>query len=331
MRKFVIVLVIIVAALIGFIALGPYYILEEGKQALVFRFGAVVNSADSAGIHFKTPMVDTIQIFDKKILTWDGKPKNVTTKDNEQIFINTTARWKIVDLKKFYNELKSLEGAYRNLDQIIESSIQTVISKNKLIEVVRNSNTIQTIGVDDIEILNEIDTAEESSKIDIEKITRLTSSKKEYETISKGRTVLAQEMFEAVQAKAIENGIEIVDIVILKVRYSKELQETVFKAMVKERNQQAAAFRSFGQGEKQKLQDQLESDRRAILSGAYKTAEEIKGKADAEAAKIFASALRKDPDFFIFWRTLESYRKTLPKFNKTLTTDLDYFRYLYRQ
>lgn len=99
--------------------------------------------------------------------------------------------------------------------------------------------------------------------------------------------------------------------------------------MIKERSQIAQAFRSFGEGKKAEWEGKLENERRSLLSAAYEKAEKIKGTADAEATRIYAQAYSKDPEFFEFWRSIESYKTTLPKFNKTLSTDMDYFRYLY--
>jgi membrane protease subunit HflC len=99
--------------------------------------------------------------------------------------------------------------------------------------------------------------------------------------------------------------------------------------MIKERNQIAQAFRSYGEGQKAEILGKLENDKRSILSEAYTISETTKGKADALAADIYAESYGRDPSFFDFWRAIESYRQTLPNFNKTLSTDMDYFRYLY--
>ena len=99
--------------------------------------------------------------------------------------------------------------------------------------------------------------------------------------------------------------------------------------MIKERNQIAQAFRSYGEGQKAKILGKLENDKRSILSEAYTVSETTKGKADATAAKIYSDAYGRDASFYDFWRAIESYRQTLPNFNKTLSTDMDYFKYLY--
>ena len=98
--------------------------------------------------------------------------------------------------------------------------------------------------------------------------------------------------------------------------------------MIKERNQIAEAFRSDGEGKKASWIGEMNKELLTIKSGAYKTAEQIKGEADAKAAAIYASAYNRDPEFYAFWKSLESYRELLPKFNKTLTTNPEYFNYL---
>ena len=73
----------------------------------------------------------------------------------------------------------------------------------------------------------------------------------------------------------------------------------------------------------------MENEKRTILSDAYRQAEIIRGTADAEAARLYADAYNRNQPFFNFWRAVESYRVTLPIFEKTLSTDMEYFRFLF--
>jgi membrane protease subunit HflC len=150
-----------------------------------------------------------------------------------------------------------------------------------------------------------------------------------YDKIDKGRSVLFAEMLDAVKPIVPQYGIEVIDIIPRQIKYSDELTESVYNRMIKERNQIAQAFRSYGEGQKATILGKLENDKRRILSEAYTTAETTKGKADATAAKIYADSYGRDPSFFDYWRAIESYRQTLPNFSKTLSTDMDYFKYLY--
>jgi membrane protease subunit HflC len=126
-----------------------------------------------------------------------------------------------------------------------------------------------------------------------------------------------------------EYGIELIDVVTRQIRYSNELTQSVYARMIRERNQIAQYFRSQGEGRKAEWLGKMDNEKRSLLSAAYSQAETIRGTADAEAARIYADAYNRDRTFFEFWRAIESYRTTMPKFEKTLTTDMEYFRYLY--
>jgi membrane protease subunit HflC len=99
--------------------------------------------------------------------------------------------------------------------------------------------------------------------------------------------------------------------------------------MIAERNRIAQAFRSDGEGQKARWMGQMQRELNKIQSEAYETSQNIKGRADATAANIYAAAYRQDAEFYRFWKSIESYRQILPKFRKTLTTEPDYFDYLY--
>lgn len=91
----------------------------------------------------------------------------------------------------------------------------------------------------------------------------------------------------------------------------------------------AQAYRSNGEGKKAEWLGKLENKKQTISSEAYKRAEEIRGVADAEAARIYAEAYNKDAEFYAFWKSMESYKKTLKNNNATYSTSMDYFDYLY--
>jgi membrane protease subunit HflC len=99
--------------------------------------------------------------------------------------------------------------------------------------------------------------------------------------------------------------------------------------MITERKQIAEAYRSYGEGQRKELEGKMERETKTLLSEAYTKAEKIKGEADGKAARIYADAYSADPEFYQFWKSIESYKVTLPQFQKTMTTDMDYFKYLY--
>ena len=83
--------VLIAAALI----LNPLYVVSEGEQAIVIRFGEIVASARDAGLHAKMPFIDSVITYPKKIMSLDGDSQRIPTKENQFIIVDTTSRWRI--------------------------------------------------------------------------------------------------------------------------------------------------------------------------------------------------------------------------------------------
>lgn len=317
MKKFLIALVVVIALFVIFMMMGPFYIIDEGSQAVVTRFGKIVDSHTEAGLYFKMPFIDQITVYPKRILSLDGEAYRIPTKENQFIILDATSRWKISDPEKFYQSLTTLDNAYNRLADIVDSATRTIIAQNRFIEVVRSSNLINENVVAEINL-------EDSDEIESLINARTTS-----DVVTKGRRQLSFEMLEEARKMTSEYGIELIDILPRQIKYSDEMTESVYNRMIKERNQVAEAYRSKGEGDKAEWLGKLEKDKLTIESEAYKKAEEIKGQADAEAAAIYAEAYDVDPEFYTFWKSLESYKQTISKFDTTFTTDMDYFDYLY--
>lgn len=322
MKKLVTTLVILLVLLIVFLLLGPFFVLQEGEIAVVTRFGRIVNTHTDAGLKIKVPLVDTIVKYPKKIMSWDGDAQRIPTKENQFIWVDTTARWRIVDPALFYQSVNSLPNAILRLNDVIDSTIRTVISENFLNEAVRNSNKINNMRVE--EQVQNVESLE-----DAEQLRNLTKTETQQESINIGREGLSQQMLAMASRFTTEFGIEVIDIVIRQIRYSDDLTQSVYQRMIKERNQIAEAYRSYGEGQQARWIGKTENDKKNILSQAYAKAEQVKGVADARATQIYAESYEADPGFFTLWRTLESYRKTIPNLNKVFSTDMEYFDVLY--
>ncbi|WP_319417397.1 protease modulator HflC [Marispirochaeta aestuarii] len=332
MKRLATVLIVVAVLLVVFVALGPFYILTEGEQAVVTRFGAIVSTARDAGLKFKMPVIDTVVKYPKKVLSWDGDAQRLPTAENQFIWVDATARWQITDPTLFYESVTSMNQAFARLDEVIDSSIRTVIADNPLFEAVRNSNVINEIDRSEVvRVVAETKEGVEAEALPDEDSPAIIDANKTYPAVNKGRNMLSEEMLDAAAQVTPQYGIELIDIVIRQIRYSDDLTESVYNRMIAERNQKAQEFRSRGEGQKAFWLGKLDNEKRTILSRAYTEAETVKGNADRQAAQIYADAYSADEEFAIFWRSLESYRNTMNKFNKTLTTDMEYFRYLYDQ
>ena len=326
MKKGVTVGVVILFLVIVFLMLGPLWVLQEGEQAVLLQFGRIVASHQDAGLKLKTPVIDRVVKFPKKILSWDGAAQRIPTEENQFIWVDTTARWRIDDPQLFYESVTSTTQAASRLDDIIDSEVRKTISRNPLTEAVRNSDVIN-----EIERRNVFATVGADSEIDdsviVDTFTQVT-----YPGINKGRTELSDEVLTEASRLLIQQfGIELIDVVIRQIKYSDDLTESVFNRMIADRQQIAQAFRSDGEGQKADWLGQRSRELNVVLSAARRRAEEIKGDADAQAANIYADAYNQDPEFYEFWKAVEAYRMVLPKFRKTLTTDSEFFKYLYNQ
>ena len=323
MKKLWTILIVIIVLLILFLLLGPFYMVNEGEQAVITRFGRIVDTETTSGLKLKMPVIDTVTKYPKMLLSWDGDAQRIPTKENQFIWVDATARWRISDPSVFYMAVKTVEGGIARLNDVLDSTIRTVISENYLNEAVRSTNRINSLEYSE-EINNEVENAE-----DAETLRSLTDTRQQQEEILIGRDGLSDMMLQEAAPMMESYGIELEDVIIRQIRYSDDLTDSVYSRMIKERSQIAEAYRAYGRGQLLSWQGKAENDKRTILSEAYAESEKIKGEADAAAADIYSRAYSADPEFFRLWTTLESYRKTLPDMPKTLSTDMAYFSYLY--
>jgi membrane protease subunit HflC len=329
MKKSLKPFIIAIAVIFGLFIAGPFYVIKEGELAVIIQLGRLVRTVSDAGLYVKIPFIDEVVRYPKKIMTWDGEANIIPTSEGQFIWVDVTARWSISDTQKFYEASQNVDEANKKLGQIINSAVRAVVGENSLQESVRNSNLL----------LERMAAGETRTTVPVspelgEDAIIGTTQTEEFQVdrpipIVKGRRQLAEEILARSRLQAPNLGIELRDVVTRQIRYSDALTDSVHKRMIRERTQIAQLYRSQGERGKQDWLGQMEGNKRRILSAGREEAQTIMGKADAEAARIYAEAYNLDPNFFNFWRAVESYRTTMPKFNKTLSTDMEYFRYLY--
>lgn len=307
------ILLALAALALVLLAGNALYTLDETEQAIITQFGEPIGAPiREAGLHVKTPFIQKVTIFDKRILEWDGDPNQIPTEDKKYIWVSTFARWHVTDPLKFYQSVNNESAAQSRLDDIIDGVTRDIITQHPLIEVVRNSNR-------EMKVIVEGDSGSVEPVADLQGV----------ETITKGRTKITDLILAKVSETVPQYGIEVIDVRIKHINYIDEVLQKVYERMISERRRIAEKYRSEGQGERAKIEGQREKDLQAITSEAYKQAQLIKGAADARAVKIYAEAYNRDPEFYSFLQTLESYRSTLNS-NSTmfLKTDSDFLKYL---
>lgn len=328
MKKTKNLIIVIVVLLVLFFLLGPFYIVKEGELAVVVRFGKIMKTNRQAGLNFKMPIIDQVTKYPKKILSWDGDAQRLPTEENQFIWVNTTARWKISNLKLFYESVGTIAQAHSRLDDVIDSSVRKIIARNLLRESIRNSNVINEIERKNVFRTQASGDASETKDISVISST-FTDIK--YDNVKKGRLTLSDEMLKEAVKVTPEYGIILIDIIIRQIKYSDDLTMSVYGRMIKERNQIAQAFRSDGEGERARWLGKMEKELLMIRSDAERRAKEKKAKADGMSLAIRNRAYNKDPEFAEYWMALVEYQKLLPKMKKILSTDFEFFKYLYKK
>jgi membrane protease subunit HflC len=300
------VVVLLIAALL--LAGGAVYVIREDQQVVITRFGEPVGDPVSTpGLHLKAPFIDRLNYFDKRFLEWDGDPNQIPTKDKRFIYVDTYARWRISDPLLFYQRLRDELQAQSRIDDILDGETRNTVARHDLIEVVRSTNREFALAVD----IERGETTEVSARIE------------------SGRGVLSRQVLEAAQQRTSDLGIEILDLRFKRIEYVEEVQQEVYARMISERKRIAEQFRSEGAGEAARINGEKDRQLKTITSEAYREAQEIKGAADAEAAGIYAAAHNRDPEFYRFQKSMETFHQAIDAETLlVLTTDGDLLKYL---
>jgi membrane protease subunit HflC len=149
------------------------------------------------------------------------------------------------------------------------------------------------------------------------------------EIVSEKRRGYLQEVTERSRVKLAEYGINLIDVRIKRADLPTEIEQAVFARMRSDRERLAAQFRAEGEEQSKQIRSTADKDVEILLADARKDAEKVRGEGDAEALEIYAEAYNQDPEFYRFWRTLESYRIALVDGTRiVLTTDSDYLKFL---
>jgi membrane protease subunit HflC len=285
MKQISILIVLIFVLVVILVAGGAFYVVNEAEQVIITQFGKPVGDpVMTPGLKVKVPFLQKANFFDKRFLEWDGAPNEVPTKDKRFLYVDTYARWRIVDPLLFFQRLRDERGAQSRLDDILDGETRTTIAQHNLIEAVRSTNREFVV----------------SSAID--------EATKE---IIAGRVALEKEVLDNAQARTEVLGIEILDFQFKRTNYADVDRPKVYERMISERKRIAEEYRSEGAGEAARISGSKDKDLKEITSEAYRQSQEIRGKADAEAADVYASAYNRDPEFYRFLKTMEVYRTTL--------------------
>jgi modulator of FtsH protease HflC len=307
MKQSLLGVAIIIVSIVGILLLNSAYIVDARQQAVITQFGEPIGAPiEQPGLHWKKPFVQTVHKFDKRILEWDGYRSEVPTRDKKFIWVDVTGRWRINNPLQFLQTMHNEQNAQSRLDDIMDGITRNYISRHNLVDVVRNSNRILEVEVE------EEDIAAESG----------------YDKIEIGRDAITRKILETARGVVSDYGIELIDLRIKRINYIQSVQQKIFERMVSERKRAAEQLRSEGEGFRAEITGKMQKDLKQITSQAYRQAQKLKGQADAEANKIYGDVYSKDPLFYGFTATLQRYPQALKNGRLVLTTDSEFLKYL---
>ena len=210
-----------------------------------------------------------------------------------------------------------LQVAQRFDDRLLEYDVapEEILSKDKKSLIV--DNYVRWRIVDPLLFLQTVQT-EPIAKTRIDDIVyselrRELGTHNMSEIITERREIIMEKVTRQSAIATKPYGIEVVDVRLKRVDLPQNNEQSIYRRMQAERIRQANKFRSEGEEESQKIKASTDKDKTIILATAYKEAEEVKGEGEAKAVDIYARAFSKDPDFYEFYRTLETYKIILDK------------------
>ena len=306
---------IILAVLIGLFTLfSSAYVVQETEQVIITQFGKLVGEpVTDAGLHFKTPFLQDVNRIDKRYLPWDGPANEMSTKKKDFLIIDTFARWRIIDPKLYFTKLRDERTARSRLDDILGSETRNAVAKHEIIEIIRTTK-------------DRVPERDESLLISDDANASIFS------VLGTGREDVEQEIRETAAPKLKKLGIELLDLRFKRINYNEIVRRQIYGSMIKEREKIAKRYRFEGDGEAARIKGEKERELAVIASEAYRTVQEIRGKADATATAIYAEAYGKTPkaaEFYAFRQTLKAYEVILDRqASLIMTTDSPLFRLL---
>jgi len=277
-------LIIVIIALLVILLSSSLYTVNETQVAIKLRLGEIVSVENKPGLKFKTPFVNNVVSFDKRIQTLDSAAESFLTVEKKNVVVDSYVKWRIVDTEKFYISTGgAMASANLRLAQNNQDALRTEFSKRTIIEVVSD-----------------------------EREAIMATVKTKLKTIAED-----------------EFGIEVIDVRIKRIELAQEVRNSVYSRMETERKSIANKFRSEGAEEAEKIQAFADKERTIILANAYRDSEKIRGEGDAISASNYAEAYSQDVDFYSFYRSLESYKKSFSDQGDilVLNPDSEFFRY----
>ena len=345
MTKFLIALIVLIIA-VAIVLPQALFTVDETQLAIVTRFGAFQTAYTQPGLKTKTPFVESVTRFDKRLLRQDAQPALLLTKDKRNLLIDAYARYRIVDPLKFFQALTSELEADSRVGDIIASELRREVALDNQSEIISDTREGIMRRVTAAANRSAVDRAEADSRpggIQDPSVTIRITERVGEDTLERAPT---QEELQALITDTAPGilegsqvayfvplrekfGIEILDVRMKRVDFSTDIAESIFARMRAERLRKASKERAEGAEQDKKIRAEVDREVQVMLETAQGTSALLRGEGEQRAIELLAEALERDPEFYAFQRSLTAYKKSLASdATLILSAESELFRYL---
>ncbi len=300
--------VFILLAIVLIVAVNSFYTVDQRVFAVKFALGKFADSKIDPGLHVKVPFINNIKKFDKRIQTYDVRPQLFTTSDSELLNVDYFIKWRIYDIEDFY--IKNTTGV-NAINKEAEGRLYAIVNQ-ALLDTFAKKTKRQVVSTERELIMKEV----------TRNMNLLSTGliKKEPDYVLK-------------EGADPGFGVEIVDVRIKRIELPDNVLRKTFERMKSDREKVAREYRARGVSEANIIQAKADKNKVILIANAQRDAQIIRGEGDATSAKIFADAYKKNAEFYAFYRSLESYKKSFKDGNDFLVLEpnSDFFSYFKNQ
>ncbi len=298
----------IIAAVVLILAANSFYTVDERVYAVKFALGKFSDSNIDSGLHLKLPFVNNVKKFDKRIQTYDVRPQFFTTADSEILNVDYYIKWKIYNIEDFY--IKNTTGI-NAIKKEAEGRLFAIVNQ-ALLDVFAKKSKRQVVSTEREQIM---------------------------QTVTKEMNLLSTGLIEKQEGFVLKDnedpgfGVEIIDVRIKRIELPEDILRKTFERMKSDREKVARQYRAEGVSEANKIQAKADKDKVIIIANAERDGQIIRGEGDAISARIFSTAYKSNSEFYAFYRSLESYKKSFSDGNDFLVLEpnSDFFSYFKNQ
>ena len=332
--------IIILVIIIIFIALQSVFTVDEKEVAIVTTFGEYKASYITPGLKTKVPFVDTVTKFDKRLQRVDVPPETILTSDKKRIRVDAYARYKIINPLLFFKTLTNETTADSRIGSIISSRLREEIAQDTQDDLISERRD---------SVMKYVTTTSNLFEISYEEVYELENGL-QYKDLyfyiksptdasfnpvnNDQRTLILSNAFDSTYEikyfVPLQNiwGVEIIDIRIKRADFPDEVESSIFDRMMAERFEKSSAYRAEGEQEDKEIRASVNKEVEVTLETAQGYAAFTRGEGEALAIEALAIALKSDPEFYGFVRSLEAYEKSLKGSTIILDPTSELFRYL---